>query len=82
MTLSRVIAVVDRPAAMCKEHQYLPHIDKMLSRRQTDGLEVFNSQKKSALPAFEETHSRLKKHQDLSNQEGQILNSDSFADLL
>jgi len=28
-----------------------------------------DDQKKSALPAFEETHSRLKKHQDLSNQE-------------
>ena len=40
-----------------------------------DRLKVFNPQKKSALPAFEETHRRLKKHQDLSNQEGDnILN--------
>ena len=35
-----------------------------------DRLKVFNPQKKSALPAFEETHRRLKKHQDLSNEEG------------
>jgi len=34
-----------------------------------DRLAERDSKKKSALPAFEETHRRLKKHQDLSNQE-------------
>ena len=41
LTLSRLRAVVHRPAAMCKEHQYLLYIDKMVSRRQTRQTESF-----------------------------------------